>query len=612
MERRIAMVSEHASPLAALGGADAGGQNVHVAALSWELAARGAEVVVHTRRDDPALPSRRRLADGLSVHHVDAGPARELPKDELLPYMREFAARLAESWSEWRPDIVHAHFWMSGHAALIAAREVGVPVVQTFHALGAVKRRYQGRADTSPEERAEIEQAVIARADRIIATCTDEVSELMRLGADRERIATIPCGVDLRLFGPDGPREPVLEGRRRLLYVGRLVERKGIGDVIAALASLPRTELVIAGGPPQEALDRDPEVRRLRGLARAAGVEERVVFRGRVSREAIPALIRSADAVVTVPWYEPFGMVPLEAMACGVPVIASAVGGMLDSIVDGETGVHVPPRDPARLAEEAVALLDDRERRRRMGHAGSRRAASLYDWRSIAARTSDVYEGLIGERRMDGHPIAMATETAEMPAAPAHLAALEVSLPNLAEHAALLADWGRRLAKRLLAGGRLLAAGNGGSAAEAQHLTAEIVGRFQSEKPPLSAIPLHGDTSSLTAIANDYGGEQAFARQVRAHGRPDDVLVLLSTSGESENLIEAARAASEIGMASWALTGGGPNRLTAICDEAIAVDAPSGATVQELHLVAVHMLCEATERHVERALAGAVAQEARR
>src|SRR5215211_4013648 len=188
---RIAMVSEHASPLAALGGVDAGGQNVHVAALAQAIARRGAEVVVHTRRDDPGLPARIQMAPGVVVHHVDAGPPAALPKDALLEHMPAFAHELVHAWSADRPDVVHAHFWMSGHAALMAAREVAVPVVQTFHALGVVKRRYQGDKDTSPAQRLGIERDIVRRVDEIVATCTDEVFELVRMGASRHKLTVV-------------------------------------------------------------------------------------------------------------------------------------------------------------------------------------------------------------------------------------------------------------------------------------------------------------------------------------------------------------------------------------------------------------------------------------
>jgi glycosyltransferase involved in cell wall biosynthesis len=390
---RIAMVSEHASPLAALGGVDAGGQNVHVAELATALARLGHEVVVHTRRDDPALPRRVTLAPGVQVDHVDAGPPTEVPKDELRPHMAAFGDELREQWLDSPPDIVHAHFWMSALAALDAAD--GIPVVQTFHALGVVKRRHQGDRDTSPPGRLRDEARIARGVDRIIATCTDEVFELLRMGADRRRITVVPCGVDLDRFGVEGPRE---EARGRLVAACRLVERKGLADAIAALAELPGAELHVAGGPEASALAADPEACRLRALAERLGVADRVVLRGRVEREAMPALFRSADAVVCVPWYEPFGIVPLEAMACGVPVVASAVGGQTDSVVHGVTGVHVPPRDPDALAAALRPLLADPERRAELGEAGARRARERYGFDRIARATRDVYRGVIARQ----------------------------------------------------------------------------------------------------------------------------------------------------------------------------------------------------------------------
>jgi D-inositol-3-phosphate glycosyltransferase len=384
------MVSEHASPLAALGGADAGGQNVHVAALSTALARRGAEIVVHTRRDDPDLPHRVPVAPGVVVEHVDAGPPRPVPKDELLPHMREFAAELRRSWRADPPDVVHAHFWMSGRASLTAARPLGLPVVQTFHALGVVKRRHQGDKDTSPPSRLRQEQRLARNVDRILATCSDEVFELLRLGAGLRRIAVVPCGVDLELFRPEGP---VAERQRRprLLVVSRLVERKGIDDAIAALAELPDAELVIAGGPAREELGADPEARRLAALAERLGVRGRVELRGRIEHEDVPALLRSADVMVCTPWYEPFGIMPLEAMACGVPVVASAVGGLVDTVVDGVTGLHVPPRRPDLLAEALASLLAAPARRWAFGRAGARRVRRRYGWDRIARSTLEAY-----------------------------------------------------------------------------------------------------------------------------------------------------------------------------------------------------------------------------
>ena len=223
---RIAMVSEHASPLAVLGGADGGGQNVHVAELARALGAQGVEVVVHTRRDAPSLPRRVGFSDGVTVEHVDAGPASPIAKDELLPHMEAFARELEAAWSARRPDVVHAHFWMSGLASIAAARPLGIPVVQTFHALGLEKRRLQGVRDTSSPRRLELEAGVARDADAVIATAEHEVFSLRRLGADPRCVTVIPCGVDLERFRPT-PRQPGRAGERAGLRVGHGGRRLG-------------------------------------------------------------------------------------------------------------------------------------------------------------------------------------------------------------------------------------------------------------------------------------------------------------------------------------------------------------------------------------------------
>jgi D-inositol-3-phosphate glycosyltransferase len=385
---KIAMVSEHASPLAAIGGVDAGGQNVHVAALASALARRGHRVVVYTRRDSPDLPAHVPLCPGVVVEHLDAGPPEPIGKDELLPHIPQLGCALAERLDDDPPAVVHGHFWMSGLAALQAS--CSVPVVQTFHALGTVKRRFQGRADTSPRSRLRLERRVARRVERIVATCTDEVRELVRMGADRSLIDVVPCGVDLERFTPDGPAVP-RGGSPRLLAVGRLVPRKGVDDVILALSRIPDAELLVAGGPPGGELARDPEAKRLTALAAQAGVSHRVRLLGQVPHAELPALIRSADLVVCLPWYEPFGIVPLEAMACGVPVVAAAVGGMIDTVVDGVTGALLPPRRPDLFAAVVTDLLADPDRRRRYGRAGPDRVRRLYRWEQVARSTERSY-----------------------------------------------------------------------------------------------------------------------------------------------------------------------------------------------------------------------------
>jgi glycosyltransferase involved in cell wall biosynthesis len=399
---RIDLVSEHASPLATIGGVDAGGQNVHVAALAAGLARRGHEVTVHTRRDDASLPERVVVQDGYNVVHVPAGPPRALPKDELLPHVPAFAEVLRERWTAAPPDVVHAHFWMSGLASVAAAADLSVPVLQTFHALGSVKRRHQGAADTSPADRIDLERRLCREVSHVIATCSDEVFELRRLGLPGARVSVVPCGVDTAVFTPSGP-VAARTARARLLVLGRLVERKGQDDAVRALRAVPDAELVVVGGPAPDQVDADPEVRRLRAVAEDAGVADRLVFAGSVPRADVPAWIRSADVVLAVPWYEPFGITPLEAMACGRPVVATAVGGLVDTVADGVTGDLVPARDPARLGAVLAALLADDARRAAYGAAGVRRVRNRYRWARVVADTDTVYRQVLdGPVRTDG------------------------------------------------------------------------------------------------------------------------------------------------------------------------------------------------------------------
>ena len=393
---RVTLVSEHASPLAAIGGVDSGGQNVHVAELAAGLVRLGHEVAVYTRRDAAELPEKVTTAAGYEVIHLTAGPARLVPKDELWAHMPRFAEELRRNLDLDSPDLIHAHFWMSAWAAAEAARSLQLPMLITFHALGTVKQRHQGSADPSPHERIRVEASAGHACDHIIATCRDEVAELGQMGIEHNKVSVVPCGVDVEHFtlAADAVGSEFSIPRRavyRLVSVGRLVPRKGVSVVIEAMSRLSDAELIIAGGDGPADVSSESERARLSVLAAHMGVAERVHFAGQVSRTEMPALLRSADVVVCAPWYEPFGIVPLEAMACGVPVVGSAVGGLLDSVDDGRTGILVPPRDPVAIAKAVRSLLDDPVRRAAFGRAGRTRALSLFSWERVASCTADIY-----------------------------------------------------------------------------------------------------------------------------------------------------------------------------------------------------------------------------
>ncbi len=390
---RIAMISEHASPLAVLGEEDAGGQNTHVAELAAALVDEGHDVRVYTRRDSTTLPDTVPTPDGYQVWHVPAGPALRVPKDDLLPHMGEFGRWLAEQWRDggWTPDVAHAHFWMSGLATLHAGRRTGVPVVLTYHALGVVKKRHQGARDTSPPGRIGYERALGRAVDRVIVQCQDEIGELVRLGVPRSRMALVPSGVNQQMFRPDGPVAPRHAARPRLITVGRMVERKGFLDVVRAMPAVPEAECVVVGGPPAAQLPGDAFARRLASVAESCGVADRVKLVGAVPREEMGRWYRSADILVAAPWYEPFGLTPLEGMACGVPVVGTDVGGISDTVVHGLTGDLVPPRDPRTLGTVIRRLLADRVRRFAYATAALDRIRSRYSWKRCAEQLGAVY-----------------------------------------------------------------------------------------------------------------------------------------------------------------------------------------------------------------------------
>jgi D-inositol-3-phosphate glycosyltransferase len=395
---RIAMISEHASPLGS------GTQHSHVAELSTALAELGHEVRVYTRRDNPDLPAVVPLSPGVRVVHVPVGPPRVVPADLLLPHMGDFAQWLGNEWREgdWMPTVAHAHFWTSGLAAVTAARQVGIPVVQSFHELaegGAAK------LGTGPS-RSGYERALGRAVDRVVVQSQDEVRGLVRIGVPRAQLTLVPAGVDSDRFTPDGPVAERDPERPRILSVGRLVERKGFGDVIQAMRYVPGAECVVVGGPLAEQLKADPQARKLRALAEQLKVADRVRLVGRVPHTDMPRWYRSADLLVAAPWQEQFELAPLEAMACGVPVIGTTVGGLTETVVDGLTGDLVPARDPRALGGALRRLVNDKVRRFAYATAALDRARQAYSWKRVAAQVGSVYSAVAGLRRSSTEAVA--------------------------------------------------------------------------------------------------------------------------------------------------------------------------------------------------------------
>jgi D-inositol-3-phosphate glycosyltransferase len=417
MTRRVAMISEHASPVALLGGVDAGGQNVYVDAVSRGLVAHGYETDVFTVRGELTQPEVIAWADGVRVIEVPLAAGAPLPKDALWPHMPAFRNAIDDlarhEGAEY--DLIHGNFWMSGWVAAELGLRWCTPTVQIFHATGVTKLREQGAADTSPSGRIEVERTVVRAVDRLIAQCPAERDELLAdYGARADQIALIPSAVDTDRY------KPVTQSaaRRRLeidpsaeiiVYVGRIVPRKDVRNVIQALARLTVRRLdagaatlpslfIVGGETERPDPVATPEIGVLRALAAELGVLDQVRFVGRRQPDELHRWYAAADVAVTTPWYEPFGLTPLEAMACGTPVIGSRVGGIAFTVADGETGFLVPPRDPEALSARLEEILRDPARRMRMGQAGRARVLSSFTWQQVALRTAALYDDLLSER----------------------------------------------------------------------------------------------------------------------------------------------------------------------------------------------------------------------
>ncbi len=410
---RIAMLSYHTCPLATLGGKDTGGMNVYVREITRQLGALGVRVDVYTRSQDEHVPHvLHELGYGNRVVHIPAGPETPLPKAELASYLPEFVARVQDFAASKgiHYDLIHSHDWMSGVAALELKASWGVPIVQMFHTLGLMKNRVaQSPEEMEGEYRISGERRVMQGVDCIIAPTQAEVAQLQWLyETNTRRVVVIPPGVDLCRFYPipvDEAKEfiGVTCGDHMLLFVGRIEPLKGLDVLLDALAILRKREglerysfclMVIGGDPDANPEAMTTEMARIQTLCREHGLEDIIAFLGKRSQDTLPYYYSASEAVVMPSHYESFGMVALEAMACGIPVVASQVGGLAFLVQDGVNGFTVPSGDPKALADRLAVLISDPDLRQQIGEQAAA-IAQAYGWDKIASRLLAVYRDLL-------------------------------------------------------------------------------------------------------------------------------------------------------------------------------------------------------------------------
>ncbi|HEY1617597.1 MAG TPA: glycosyltransferase [Streptosporangiaceae bacterium] len=403
---KIALVAQDATPFQPRTGSGPDRDDIGLSELTRKLASLGHQVTVYTEKNLPGLPEQAQLHDGVQVRYIDAGPAGDEPGDaDLLKRVPAFSAPLRSAWESDRPDIVHALRWTSGLAALAAARELGIPVVQEFNSLCVTERQAAARlldspgarkADAASAARIRLEPAIGRGATAVVATNSAEVSGLASVGVKRSSIRVVPWGIDTDLFTPEGP---VAErnGRARLLTTTDLTERKPLETLMRALTLVPGAELLIVGGPAEAELPSDDNYVKLAKFAASLGITDRVTFTGHVGYADMPALLRSANLVVSTCQYDPSGTSSLQAMACGTPVIAPPVGGHMDAVVDGTTGIIIQPDRPALMAQRIRQLLAHPMLIEAYGVAAADRVQSRYSWDRIAGETIAVYDRVMAQ-----------------------------------------------------------------------------------------------------------------------------------------------------------------------------------------------------------------------
>lgn len=604
MKKKIALISDYASPLTKMGNLASEGQNVYVAELACQLAMLNFQIDIFTRRYNQLEDEIVLLSPSIRIIHIKAGPTSHVPKEDLLPHMNEFYENMVRFIERENISyhLVHANFWLSGIVAMKLKENLDLPFVITFHALGIVRRFHQKEADRFPSVRIAIEKEIIHHADRIIAECPNDTIDLVTYyKADSRKIEIIPCGFNAADFHLLNREESCLRAaldpsKRYILQLGRIVPRKGIDNVIQAFAEIQELQedwrLVIVGGNPDDK-STQRELNRLKDIATRNMILQKVTFVDQQDRSKLKYYYNAAEFFVTTPWYEPFGLTPLEAMACGKPVIASDVGGLSFTVRDKYNGFLVPPKAPRELAIRMLELVCDKNLLTQMGNNALESVNENFTWARVAEMMEQVYYDVL-QLEKDSENINT-------------LNLIHQSFRNCIdtlrrcrnELSATIYDASVAICTAFNKGNKILICGNGGSAAEAQHFSAELLGRFRNnQRGSLPAISLTADIPFITAWSNEYNFDEVFSRQVEALGNPGDILFCISTTGNSQNILNALKSAKSRNMVCINLTGGNGGMARTVGDINLIVPSHDTCHIQEVQLHMIHTLTALIEKEL--------------
>ncbi len=607
MKRQIALISEHASPVSLLGGVDCGGQNLYVGQVAKSLAAMGCDVDVFTRRDSTILPETTEWVNGVRIIHVPAGPPSYVRKEELLPYMEPFTEYMLQFCRCQRKayDLIHANFWMSGLVAAELKKQLGIPFVITFHALGRVRRQFQRQADEFPDERFEIEDRLVAEADHIIAEAPQDEEDLIRLyNADPMNITMVPCGFDPTELAPISKTLSRISlglppDERVVLHLGRLVPRKGTETVIRAFGRLlhkhqmPARLLIVGGNSDDPDPKTTPEIARLQKIAREENVADHVTFVGRRGREVLKYYYSAADIFVTTPWYEPFGITPLEAMACGTPVIGSNVGGIKFTVRDGETGYLVKPQDPDGLAEKIAYLYANPKLLGVFSRQAIQRVNDLFTWSKVVKGMKTLYEQVLAEKQLAG-----TYRTDERDLVDEQF---DTAVKSLQENKRSLAvpilEAAHVLSDTFVRGGKALICASPGQSSIAELLAQQLLHAAGSGRPSLPAIAIHADRR----VAMDSAQDACLAKQVEIFARPEDVVIGIGIDGVSAALSRVFETAAQRGLQTVAVVGNEAGSEQYNAHVTLAVTSQHYHARESVYHVLLHILCGLVQQRVSAA-----------